>query len=104
MSQKLIPVADRLLILPEKQETKRKSGIILPSSAAKDLPENKNSRGVVVERGGGIPNNPMDEFKTNGKEVVVFPSGAGVPIEIQNHLGDKIEYRILKYDEILYTL
>lgn len=102
--QKLQVIADRLLVLPEKAETHRKSGIILPSSAAKDLPENKNSRGVVIDRGGGTPNNPMDEFKQNGKEIVLFPSGAGIAVEVENHIGDKVEYRILKFDEIIGIL
>jgi len=48
--------------------------------------------------------NPMDEFKQNGKEMVLFPSGAGIAVEVENHIGDKVEYRILKFDEIIGIL
>jgi co-chaperonin GroES (HSP10) len=100
--QKLQPINNWLKILPDKQETKVWHGLILPDSVAKSLPENQQAKGIVIERGGGTPNNPMDEFKQNAKEVVRYPSGAGIPIYEENPRGEKVLYVLLKYEDILW--
>jgi len=102
--KRIIPIADRLKVRPEKTEMITKSGIILPDSALKEMKENKHSVGVVISRGRGTPFAPLSEFKENGREVVMFPSGAGIVVEEENDNGEKIEYRLLKYDEIIALL
>lgn len=69
MSKKLTPLADRVVIKPEPQEAKTRSGIVIPD-AAKEKP----SEGTVVAVGSGR----------------VLDSGTKVAVEVK--VGDKIIY------------
>lgn len=69
MAKKLVPIGDRLVVKPEPEEQKTKSGIVLPDSA-----KEKPSEGTVIAVG---PGRTLD-------------SGQRVPLEVK--IGDKIIY------------
>ncbi len=68
-SKKLTPIGDRVVVKPEPEEIKTKSGIVLPDSA-----KEKPSEGTVVAVGSGR----------------VLDNGQKVPLEVK--IGDKIIY------------
>lgn len=67
--KKLSPIGDRVVVKPEPEEQKTKSGIVLPDSA-----KEKPQEGTVVAVGSGR----------------VLDSGQKVPLEVK--VGDKIIY------------
>jgi chaperonin GroES len=83
------PLGDRVLVKPLQQEETTKSGIVLPDTAEKE----KKAQGEVVALGEG-----QDIKKLNLKigDKVLFGKYAGDEVEI-----DKVEYKILKHDEVL---
>ncbi len=68
-SKKLTPIGDRVVVKPEPEEQKTKSGIVLPDTA-----KEKPSEGTVVAVGTGR----------------IFDNGQKVPLEVK--IGDKIIY------------
>jgi chaperonin GroES len=69
MAKNLKPIGDRVVVKPEPEEIKTKSGIVLPDSA-----KEKPSEGTVVAVGSGR----------------VLDNGQKVPLEVK--IGDKIIY------------
>ena len=67
--KKLTPIGDRVVVKPEPEEAKTRSGIVLPDSA-----KEKPSEGTVVAVGTGR----------------IFDNGQKVPLEVK--IGDKIIY------------
>ncbi|MDD5606397.1 MAG: co-chaperone GroES [Candidatus Pacebacteria bacterium] len=91
---KIKPLADYVLIEPDKEETKTESGILLPETADKEKPE----QGTIIAVGPGRKNK----------------AGNVIPLEIK--IGDKVlftkygpneikvkdkEYLIAKQEDIL---
>jgi len=68
-SKKLTPIGDRVVVKPEPEEQKTKSGIVLPDTA-----KEKPSEGAVVAVGSGR----------------ILDNGQKVPLEVK--IGDKIIY------------
>jgi chaperonin GroES len=68
-SKKLTPIGDRVVVKPEPEEQKTKSGIVLPDTA-----KEKPSEGTVVAVGTGR----------------ILDNGQKVPVEVK--IGDKIIY------------
>jgi len=68
-SKKLTPIGDRVVVKPEPEEQKTKSGIVLPDTA-----KEKPSEGTVVAVGSGR----------------ILDNGQKVPLEVK--IGDKIIY------------
>lgn len=68
-SKKLTPIGDRVVVKPEPEEQKTKSGIVLPDTA-----KEKPSEGTVVAVGTGR----------------ILDNGTKVPVEVK--IGDKIIY------------
>lgn len=68
-SKKLTPIGDRVVVKPEPEEQKTRSGIVLPDTA-----KEKPSEGTVVAVGSGR----------------IFDNGQKVPLEVK--IGDKIIY------------
>ncbi|OGC09881.1 co-chaperone GroES [candidate division WOR-1 bacterium RIFOXYC2_FULL_37_10] len=68
-SKKLTPLGDRVVVKPEPQEEKTRSGIVLPDSA-----KEKPSEGTIVAVGTGR----------------VLDNGQKVPVEVK--VGDKVIY------------
>lgn len=69
MAKNLKPIGDRVVVKPEPEEIKTKSGIVLPDSA-----KEKPSEGTVVAVGSGK----------------ILDNGQKVPMEVK--IGDKIIY------------
>ena len=69
MAKKLVPIGDRVVVKPEPEEEKTKSGIVLPDTA-----KEKPQEGTVIAVGPGR----------------VLDSGQRVPLEVK--VGDKIIY------------
>ncbi len=68
-SKKLTPIGDRVVIKPDPEEQKTKSGIVLPDTA-----KEKPSEGTVIAVGTGR----------------ILDNGTKVPVEVK--IGDKIIY------------
>lgn len=68
-SKKLTPIGDRVVVKPEPEEQKTKSGIVLPDTA-----KEKPSEGTVVAVGTGK----------------IFDNGQRVPLEVK--IGDRVIY------------
>ncbi len=93
---KIKPLADNVLIEPEKEEEKTKGGILLPDTAEKGRPE----KGKVIAVGPGKTSSsgkaiPMEVKK--GDTVLFTKYG---PTEIKS-VDDKKDYLIAKQDDIL---
>ncbi len=91
---KIKPLSDYVLIEPDKEETKTKSGLFLPDTADKDKPE----QGTVIAVGPGRKNTKGDviplEIKVGDK--VLFTKYGPNDIKVQNK-----EYLIAKEEDIL---
>ena len=68
-SKKLTPIGDRVVVKPDPEEQKTKSGIVLPDTA-----KEKPSEGTVIAVGTGR----------------ILDNGTKVPVEVK--IGDKVIY------------
>ncbi len=92
---KINPLADHILIEPEKEEEKTKGGILLPDTAEKGRPE----KGKVIAVGPGKTNSSgkvIPPAVKKGDKVIFTKYG---PTEIK--VEDKKEYLIAKEEDIL---
>ena len=91
---KLKPLSDNVIVLPQKQEDKTKSGIILPDSVQKEKPQ----IGEVFAVGPGrvLSNGERLEMQVKKGDKVLFSKYSPQEVKI-----DEKEYFILKEDEIL---
>ena len=88
------PILDHILIEPIKEEEKTKSGILLPSTAEKERPE----QGKVIAVGSGkrTEKGEITPLSVKPGQTVIFTKYG--PNEIK--VGDK-EYLIAKEEDIL---
>ncbi len=93
---KIKPLADNILIEPEKEEEKTKSGILLPDTAEKGRPE----KGKVIAVGPGkmSSSGKMIPMEVKKGDTVLFTKYG--PTEIKT-VDDKKDYLIAKQDDIL---
>ncbi len=91
---KIKPLADNILIEPEKEEEKTESGIFLPDTAEKGRPE----KGKVIAVGPGKKNREGKTIPLEVKkgDVVIFTKYGPNEIKV-----DKKEYLIAREDDIL---
>ncbi len=87
-TEKIRPLADRVLIEPSPAEQKTAAGIIIPDTA-----KEKPQKGKVIAVGGGKKDEPMT-VKTG--DFVLYGKYAGTEINI-----DGIEYLIMRESDIL---
>ena len=94
---KLQPVSDYIIIEPQKQEVKTKSGIVLPDTVEKE----KSERGRVIAVGQGRMTDQAKIIPLSVKkgQIVLFSKYG--PDEIK--VGGK-EYYIIKEDNILAVI
>ncbi len=87
------PMEDRVLVKPTDAETKTKSGIYLPESAAE-----KPMTGKVVAVGPGALNDDGKRIKMSVKkgDTVIYGKYAGTEVDI-----DGVEHMIVKESELL---
>lgn len=93
VSKKLAPIGDRVVIKPEPEEGKTKSGIVLPD-AAKEKP----SEGTVVAVGSGrvLDNGQKISPEVKIGDKVIYSKYGGTEVKLE---GD--EYIILAERDIL---
>jgi chaperonin GroES len=93
VSKKLTPIGDRVVIKPAPEETKTKSGIVLPD-AAKEKP----SEGTVVAVGTGriLDNGQKVAIEVKVGDLVIYSKYGGTEVKL-----DSEEYIILAERDIL---
>lgn len=93
---KLKPIGDKIIVEPEKEEEKTKSGIVLPDTA-----KEKPQKGKVIAVGPGkiLDNGQRSPMEIKEGEIVIYSKYAGTEIKI-----DDKEYLILSDRDILAVL
>jgi chaperonin GroES len=86
------PLGDRILVKPLKQEDVTKSGIVLPDTAEKE----RKAQGEIAAIGEG---EKIQKLNLKVGDRVIYGKYAGDEVEI-----DKVEYKILKDDEVLAVM
>jgi len=91
--KKLIPIGDRVVVQPEPEEQKTRSGIVLPDSA-KERP----SEGTVIAVGSGriLDNGQKVPLEVKVGDKVIYSKYGGNEVKI-----DELEYIILSEKDIL---
>lgn len=94
---KLHPIGGKILVLPEKQEEKTKSGIYLPETASKEKPQ----KGEIVALGSGkvTPEGKVVAFNVKVGDKVIFKKYSPDSVEV-----DDEEYLIMEEEDILAVL
>jgi chaperonin GroES len=87
--QKIHPLGENVLVKPEKEMAKTKSGLVLPETATPDRPQ----EGKVIAVG------DSDKIKVKKGQTIIFAKYAGSEIKI----GEE-EYLIIKNEEILAVI
>lgn len=90
----LKPLADRVVIQPQKAEEKTKGGIYLPESATKEKPLLGNVVAVGAGKLGDNGQRVAPEVKVGDE--VIFSKYAGTEVKI-----DEEKYLIMREDDIL---
>lgn len=92
----LKPLADRVLVRVDDEETKTKGGILLPDTAQK-----KSQKGTVIAVGTGkmLDNGSRVPFEVKEGDRVLFAKYSGVDIE-----EDGVKYLLLSERDILGIL
>jgi len=85
-AKKIKPLGENVLIKIIKQESKTKSGLVLPESASEDRPQ----QGIVISVGNS------KNIKAKINQTVIFAKYSGTEIKINNE-----DYLILKNEDIL---
>ncbi|MCX8094842.1 MAG: co-chaperone GroES [Caldisericia bacterium] len=90
---KLKPIGDKIIVEPEKEEEKTKSGIVLPDTA-----KEKPQKGKVIAVGPGkvLDNGQRSPMEVKVGDTVIYSKYAGTEVKIE----DK-EYLILSDRDIL---
>ncbi|MGB9749402.1 MAG: co-chaperone GroES [Caldisericia bacterium] len=93
---KLKPIGDKIIVEPEKEEEKTKSGIVLPDTA-----KEKPQKGKVIAVGPGkiLDNGQRSPMEIKEGDTVIYSKYAGTEIKIE----DK-EYLILSDRDVLAVL
>ena len=86
---KIVPLGDRVAIKPAEQETKTKSGIIIPDTADKEKPE----QGKVIAVGKGDKIKKLDLKKG---DVILFSKYAGEDKKIEGK-----EYKFVGVGDVI---
>ncbi|MDR2079821.1 MAG: co-chaperone GroES [Treponema sp.] len=86
---KVKPLADRVMVKLEKNESKTAGGIIIPDTA-----QEKTQQGVVVEIG-----DDKDVIKVTPGQKVMYDKYAGTQVKI-----DGVEHLILKMSDIIAAI
>jgi chaperonin GroES len=83
------PLGDRVVVKPLAQEETTKSGIVLPDTAEKE----RKAQGEIVAIGEG---EKIKKLNLKVGDKVIYGKYAGDEVEV-----DKVEYKILKDEEVL---
>jgi chaperonin GroES len=88
----LRPLGDRVLLKPLEQETKTKSGIVLPES----VQQKSNEAKVVAVGPGKYEDGKLIKPEVKVGDVVLYSEYAGQKVKI-----DDVEHQIIRLDDIL---
>ncbi len=93
MAKKLVPIGDRVVVKPEPEEQKTKSGIVLPDSA-----KEKPSEGTVIAVGPGkvLENGQRVALEVKIGDKVIYSKYGGTEVKIEAE-----DYIILNERDIL---
>ncbi len=93
MAKKLVPIGDRVIVKPEPEEEKTKSGIVLPETA-----KEKSQEGTVIAVGPGrvLDNGQKTPIEVKVGDKIIYSKYGGTEIKI-----DDEEYIILNERDIL---
>ncbi len=93
---KLKPLGDKIIVEPEKEEEKTKSGIVLPDTA-----KEKPQKGKVIAVGPGkiLDNGQRSPMEVKEGDTVIYSKYAGTEVKI-----DDKEFLILSDRDILAVL
>lgn len=91
---KLSPISDYIVVEPEKQENKTKSGIVLPETVEKERPQ----QGKVIAVGPGkiTESGKRAEMQVKAGDKVLFSKYSPTEVKV-----DGKEYLVIKEDDIL---
>lgn len=89
MKAKVKPLGENVLIKPEKQDKKTKTGIYLPETASEERPQ----EGRVIATG------DSKDIKVKKNQRVIFRQFSGTEVKI-----DKEDYLIVKNEDILAVI
>lgn len=94
MSNKLNPLADRVVIKPAADEIKTKGGIILPDTASKEKPQ----EGTVIAVGPGkvLEDGTRSTMEVKVNDKIIYSKYAGTEVKV-----DDEEYLIVAERDIL---
>jgi chaperonin GroES len=93
---KIDPLADRVLVDPEKEGEKRRGGIVIPETA-REKPQQGRVIAVGPGRLGEDGKRIQPELKKGDR--VLFPKYSGTEIDIDDH-----KYLIMKEGDVLATI
>ncbi|MBI5400013.1 co-chaperone GroES [Candidatus Saganbacteria bacterium] len=93
MAKNLTPIGDRVVVKQEPEETKTKSGIVLPDSA-----KEKPQEGTVVAVGIGrvLDNGQRIPLEVKVGDKIIYSKYGGTEVKVENE-----EYIILSEKDIL---
>ena len=89
MKDKIIPLGENVLVMPEKQDKKTKTGIFLPENASEEQPQ----EGKVIAVG------DHKNIKVKKGQKIIFRKYSGTEIKI-----DREDYLIVKNEDILAVI
>jgi chaperonin GroES len=94
--KKLRPLADRLIVEREKEETKTAGGILIPDNA-----KEKPIYGVVLAVGNGkaLPDGTVRPLDIKVGDKVLFSKYSGTEVKVEG-----VEHLILREDDVLGVL
>lgn len=96
MAKKLVPISDRVVVKPEPEEQKTKSGILIPD-AAKEKPQEGTV--VAVGPGRGLDNGQRMPLQVKIGDKVVYSKYGGTEVKI-----DGEEYIILNEERDILAI
>lgn len=93
MAKKLVPIGDRIVVKPEPEEEKTKSGIVLPDTA-----KEKPQEGTVIAAGPGrvLDNGQRAPMEVKVGNKVIYSKYGGTEVKIEGE-----EYIILNERDVL---
>ncbi len=89
MKAKVKPLGENVLIKPEKQHKKTKTGLYLPETASEERPQ----EGKVMAVG------DSKDIKVKKNQIVIFRQFSGTEVKINNE-----DYLIVKNEDILAVM
>ncbi|MFM7497968.1 MAG: co-chaperone GroES [Bacteroidota bacterium] len=91
MSNKITPIADRVLVEPSPSEEKTAGGIIIPDTA-----KEKPQRGTVIAAGQGKKDEPMT---VKAGQTILYGKYSGTEVQIEGK-----DYLIMRESDIMAIL